>query len=235
MTLTIFDLDHTLINGDSDLVWGEFICEQGLVEPISYQRINTDFYQQYEQGHLDMPDYIEFMFKSLKDYDLTTLTQYRDIYIQRCIKPIIIPRALKLIEMHRQRGDLLLIITATNQFLAQPIASLLGIENIIATKLECIDGYFTGRIVGTASYQEGKVECIKAWLKTNNIEGSIESIFYSDSHNDLPLLSYVDTPVAVDPDPKLREIAINKEWKIISLKNEAIPLANLKSNLLAEM
>jgi HAD superfamily hydrolase (TIGR01490 family) len=217
MALAIFDLDNTLLGGDSDFLWGRYLCENGIVEEADYRRANEHYYQQYLEGSLDIYDFLEFVFKPLASHDMDTLLQWREAYLEQKIKPIMLPAAEQLVEKHRAQGDTLLIITATNSFLTTPIASLLGIEHLIATEPELVDGRFTGRVAGQPSFQHGKVERLHSWLA--NREETLEgSIFYSDSHNDLPLLELVDTPVAVDPDPKLKAEAQQRDWKILSLR-----------------
>ena len=217
MALAIFDLDNTLLGGDSDFLWGRYLCENGIVEEADYRRANEHYYQQYLEGSLDIYDFLEFVFKPLATHDMDTLLQWREAYLEQKIKPIMQPAAKQLVEKHRAQGDTLLIITATNSFLTTPIAGLLGIEHLIATEPEVADGRFTGRVAGKPSFQHGKVERLRGWLSDRD-ETLAGSIFYSDSHNDLPLLELVDTPVAVDPDPKLKAEAQQRGWKILSLR-----------------
>ncbi|WP_297809080.1 HAD family hydrolase [uncultured Methylophaga sp.] len=217
MALAIFDLDNTLLGGDSDFLWGRYLCENGIVEEADYRRANEHYYQQYLEGSLDIYDFLEFVFKPLATHDMDTLLQWREAYLEQKIKPIMLPAAEQLVEKHRAQGDTLLIITATNSFLTTPIANLLGIEHLIATEPEVADGRFTGRVAGKPSFQHGKVERLRGWLSDRD-ETLAGSIFYSDSHNDLPLLELVDTPIAVDPDPKLKAEAQQRGWKILSLR-----------------
>jgi len=217
MALAIFDLDNTLLGGDSDYLWGEFLVEQNIVDAKSYQQTNQDFYDQYLAGTMDIFEFSAFQFKPLADNTLDDLTRWREHYLTEKIKPIILPAALELITKHRQQGDDLLIITATNSFITAPIAKLLKIPHLIATEAEMIDGVYTGMVSGTPSYQGGKVSRLNTWLIEQDVtlEGSY---FYSDSHNDLPLLNLVEHPVAVDADSKLQAIAKQQGWKIISLR-----------------
>lgn len=217
MALTIFDLDNTLLGGDSDFLWGRYLCENGIVDEAAYRRANEHYYQQYLEGSLDIDEFLEFVFKPLASHDMDTLHLWRAAYLEQKIKPIMLPAAVALVEKHRSQGDTLLIITATNSFLTAPIAEMLGIDNLIATEPEMQDGRFTGRVAGKPSFQHGKVERLRSWL--NAEDGALKgSTFYSDSHNDLPLLELVDTPVAVDPDPKLQAVAQQRGWKILSLR-----------------
>jgi len=217
MALAIFDLDNTLLGGDSDYLWGEFLVEQNIVDAKSYQQTNQDFYDQYLAGTMDIFEFSAFQFKPLADNTLDDLTRWREHYLTEKIKPIILPAALELITKHRQQGDDLLIITATNSFITAPIAKLLKIPHLIATEAEMINGVYTGMVAGTPSYQGGKVSRLNTWLIEQDVtlEGSY---FYSDSHNDLPLLNLVEHPVAVDADSKLQAIAKQQGWKIISLR-----------------
>ena len=217
MALAIFDLDNTLLGGDSDYLWGEYLVEKKLVNTVNYQRTNQFFYEQYVAGSMDIFEFSAFQFKPLADNSIITLEQWREDYLIKKIEPIILVQALALIEKHRQQNDTLMIITATNSFITAPIANKLGIPNLIATEPEIVDGHFTGKVSGCPSYQQGKVTRLKAWLKDtqHSLDGSY---FYSDSHNDLPLLELVEYPSAVDPDPQLEAIAQERNWPIISLR-----------------
>lgn len=217
MALAIFDLDNTLLGGDSDFLWGRYLCENGIVDEQAYRRANEHYYQQYLEGCLDIYAFLEFVFKPLASHDMQTLERWREAYLEEKIKPIILPAAEALIAKHRALGDTLLIITATNSFLTGPIAKMLGIDNLIATDPEIHDGRFTGRVAGEPAFQEGKVKRLRDWLHLHD-ETLAGSTFYSDSHNDLPLLELVDKPVAVDPDPKLQAVAQQRDWQILSLR-----------------
>ncbi len=217
MALAIFDLDNTLLGGDSDYLWGEYLVENKLVNTVDYQSTNQHFYEQYVAGSMDIFEFSAFQFKPLADNSIVTLEQWREDYLIKKIEPIILVQAKALIEKHRQQNDTLMIITATNSFITTPIANKLGIPNLIATEPEVIDGHFTGEVSGCPSYQEGKVTRLHDWLKDtqHSLDGSY---FYSDSHNDLPLLELVEYPFAVDPDPELKVIAQERRWPIISLR-----------------
>lgn len=217
MALAIFDLDNTLLGGDSDYLWGRFLAENHIVDPEVYHDANLAFYHDYQAGRLDINAFLEFVFTPLKDNSMVDLLQWREAYLQQKIMPIMLPKARALVEQHRQQGDTLLIITATNSFLTTPIAEKLGIEHLIATNPELIDGRFTGKVAGIPSFQHGKVSRLQDWL-TEHQQTLAGSIFYSDSHNDLPLLEKVETPVAVDPDETLRQVAQQRGWKILSLR-----------------
>ena len=217
MALAIFDLDNTLLGGDSDYLWGRYLAENHIVDPEVYHDTNLAFYHDYQAGQLDINAFLEFVFTPLKQHSIPDLLAWREDYLQQKIAPIMLPKAKALIEQHRQQGDTLLIITATNSFLTEPIAEQLGIEHLIATDPEMVDGRFTGKVAGTPSFQHGKVSRLQSWLNEHR-QTLAGSIFYSDSHNDLPLLEKVDTPVAVDPDDKLRQVAQARGWKILSLR-----------------
>ena len=218
MSLAIFDLDNTLIAGDSDVLWGEFLVQRGLVDAESYRRENQRFYDDYLRGDLDIYACLTFALKPLSEHPLSQLKQLHQQYMQEKIEPILLPSALALIESHRQRGDRLLIITATNRFITAPIAERLGITDLLATDPEQQGDRYTGQVTGIPCYKEGKVQRLQIWLAEQqcDLQGSW---FYSDSHNDIPLLEKVDHPVATDPDDSLRAIAEQRGWNIISLRN----------------
>ncbi len=218
MALAIFDLDETLIPADSDHLWGQYMVDNGLVDPLSHQKQNDAFYQQYKQGKLDVDAYLAFACSALTRFSLDELHRYREDYVQRIIRPLIRPAALDLVAAHRAKGDFLLVITSTIEFITAPIVAAFGIDTLIAPIPEIKDGRYTGAIVGTPSFGPGKVIRLNEWLANGNHDMT-GSYFYSDSRNDLPLLRLVDYPVAVDPDEVLRAEAQDKQWKIISLKD----------------
>ena len=217
MSLTIFDLDNTLLNGDSDYLWGQFLAEQGIVDGTLYEQQNQSFYEQYKQGTLDIHEFLGFALKPLSEHPLEKLYSWREQFMQEKILPIILDKGRELIDRHRQLGNMLMIITATNRFVTQPIAENLGVPFLLATDPEKIDNRYTGRVQGTPCFQEGKVTRLQHWL-TGSAVTLDDSWFYSDSHNDLPLLEIVTHPVAVDPDETLRQHASSKQWDIISLR-----------------
>lgn len=221
MTLAIFDLDNTLLNGDSDYLWGQYLVSQGLVDGESYQKENQRFYEDYQAGELDIYEFQAFSLAPLTSMSAAQRNRLHHAYMLEIIKPLITGASRKLIAKHQQQGHTLIVITATNHFITAPIAKELGITNILATNPEIVDGKFTGKIDGIPCYQQGKVERLHHWLKStgNNLSGSW---FYSDSHNDLPLLEIVSHPVAVDPDDTLSTHAIAKGWPIISLRQASI-------------
>ena len=217
MSLAIFDLDNTLLGGDSDYLWGQFLVEQGLVDGAAYERENQRFYDDYRAGTLDIHAFLAFMLRPLVGQPLTELLDWRARFVEEKIRPILLPRAAALLERHRAAGDTLLIITATNRFVTTPIAELLGVSNLLATEVEFADGGYTGRPLGIPCFQHGKVARLDEWLAETGHD-LINSWFYSDSHNDLPLLDRVTYPVAVDPDEALVRHAEERGWPIISLR-----------------
>ena len=217
MKLAIFDLDNTLIAGDSDCLWGEFLSEQGYIDSKAYQAGHEKFYQEYVNGVMDIHAFLEFQLKVLADNDRLQLEEWRKNYVEEKIKPIILTKAIELIDEHRQKEHELLIITATNRFITEPIANEFEIDNLIACEPELIDGQYTGKVIGTPSYAEGKVIRLNDWLK-NHEQKLEESWFYSDSHNDIPLLQEVDHAVAVDADKTLITEAKEQNWPVISLR-----------------
>lgn len=217
MKLAIFDLDNTLIGGDSDFLWGEFLCEHGYVDAEIHRDEHQRYYDDYKAGTLDIFKFLEFQLRPLAENDLDTLRIWRDQYIQEKIQPILLDKAMTLLADHRQQEHELLIITATNNFLTEPIAGLFGISHLIASNAELKDGQFTGKPVGVPAYAEGKVTRLKSWLQEQGNTPE-ESWFYSDSHNDIPLLECVDHPIAVDPDDLLLAEVEKRGWPIISLR-----------------
>ncbi|RBW48149.1 HAD family hydrolase [Marinobacter sp. F3R11] len=217
MTLAIFDLDNTLLAGDSDHAWGEFLVEEGIVDAETYRKANDRFYQEYLNGEMDILNYLEFALQPLSTHGMDELLEWRNVFMDKKVRPMMQQKADELLKRHRERGHTLMIITATNRFVTEPIAEALGIEHLIATDPEMIDGRYTGAVAGTPSFQEGKVTRLADWLTANG-ESLDGSWFYSDSHNDLPLLEKVSNPIAVDPDPKLEKHARKQGWQVISLR-----------------
>lgn len=218
MTLAIFDLDNTLLADDSDYLWGLFLADQGVVERAYYLRENERFFREYKAGRLDIHEFLRFSLKPLSEHPLQHLYALRERFLSEKIEPRLLPAAGALLQKHRASGDTLMIITATNSFVTSPIAERMGVDYLIATEPEMSDGRYTGKVDGEPAYQEGKVKRLNDWLAAHqeNLDGSS---FYSDSHNDIPLLRLVDHPVAVDPDPLLAEHARSKNWPVISLRS----------------
>lgn len=219
MQLAIFDLDNTLLNGDSDYLWGKFLATRGLVDAEFYEKENQRFYDEYKAGQLDIFEFLAFSLQPLTQYSPEQLAALQGEFMQDWIRPIITPAARHLLARHRENGDVLLIITATNRFITAPIAAELDVPHLLATDPEMRDGLYTGRVSGTPCFREGKVERLRTWL-TQTGYNLADSWFYSDSHNDLPLLEMVTHPVAVDPDETLADHAEAKGWPIISLRGE---------------
>ncbi len=219
MSLTLFDLDNTLIAGDSDHAWGEFLIANKLVDADDFKRANDQFYEDYCEGRLDIRAYLRFALTPLSRFDAATLSTLHAQFMRDFIEPIMLPKAHALIESHRKKGDTLLVITATNRFVTAPIVAAYGIEHLLASDGEIVDGQYTGEPAGVPCFAEGKVVRLQQWLSEHDvpIEGAH---FYSDSHNDVPLLEFVDHPVVVDPDPTLADIAQSKGWPRISLRGE---------------
>ncbi len=218
MTLAIFDLDNTLIGGDSDNLWGQFVCERGLVDAEDFAARNEQFYQDYKNGNLDIHAYLRFALSSIAGRPREELDSWHREFMRTAIEPLLLPQARELLTDHRRRGHQLLIITATNEFITRPIAQLLGVSELIACEGEIVDGRYTGEPRGIPSYHAGKVARLQQWLQQSDAD-LVGAFFYSDSHNDLPLLELVDNPVAVDPDDILRARAEVEGWPIISLRD----------------
>ncbi|MEN8213695.1 MAG: HAD family hydrolase [Pseudomonadota bacterium] len=216
MALAIFDLDNTLLAGDSDYLWGVFLCDQGIVDRGFYEERNRQFFEAYKEGRLDIMEFQRFSLEPLSRHPLEQLQRWHRQFMREVIDPLITADALALVEKHRRKGDLLMIITATNSFVTAPIAERFGITHLIATEPRVEDGRYTGEVAGEPSYRQGKVHRLEEWLKEHQqpLDGSW---FYSDSHNDLPLLDLVDHPVAVNPDQQLEERAQQQGWPIIRL------------------
>lgn len=217
MTLALFDLDNTLLNGDSDYEWGQFLVSKGLVDPVAYETENQRFYGQYRAGTLDILEYSAFSFGPLSERSMAELATLHQQFMDEVIHPILPEKSQQLVAQHRAQGHTLVIITATNSFITRPIAHAFGITHLLATEPKIINGRYTREVEGTPCFQHGKVTRLQQWLE-NRTETLAGSYFYSDSHNDLPLLEMVDNPVAVDPDDTLRAVAEQRGWHIMSLR-----------------
>jgi HAD superfamily hydrolase (TIGR01490 family) len=217
--LTIFDLDHTLIPIDSDYQWGQFLIHLGLVDPKVHQERNDAFYRDYVAGTLDIHAYLDFQLTPLKPYPIAQVREWRTQYTQERVRSQILPAALNLVKHHQDKGDLCMIITGTNDFVTRPIADAFSIEHLLGTQLEVNNDRFTGRLVGTPSFREGKITRLTEFLaeRGKTIENFESVHFYSDSINDLPLLERSTHPVATNPDPKLSQIAQERGWPILRL------------------
>jgi HAD superfamily hydrolase (TIGR01490 family) len=220
MNLALFDLDNTLLLGDSDFQWAQFLIEQRALDRELHEAKNLEFYEQYKAGTLDIHEFLNFQLKPLARHSRYQLNAWHGEFMTQKILPMIAPGAYKLIERHKLDGDLCIIITATNSFVTTPIAQTLGIDNLIATEPEQINGEFTGLVSGIPCFREGKISRLENWLDEHNLTwlSFLQSWFYSDSLNDLPLLGKVTHPVAVDPDATLKSHAEENGWPIISLR-----------------
>lgn len=218
MTLALFDLDNTLIGADSDYLWGEFLVARQLVDVEAYQKTNHAFYQDYTNGVLDAAAYLRFALAPLAEFEPSKLQELHAEFMRECIEPIWLSAAETLVEKHRSEGHQIIVITATNRFIVEPIVQRFGIDELICPEPEIQNGRYTGNFIGSTCFAEGKVEKMAIWLQKNNASLEEGSWFYSDSHNDLPLLGKVTNPVAVDPDSKLSSIAKERNWPIISLR-----------------
>ncbi|HEY6898277.1 MAG TPA: HAD family hydrolase [Rhodocyclaceae bacterium] len=220
MNLALFDLDNTLLSGDSDFEWAQFLISKGVVDKEVQEAKNVEFYEHYKAGTLDIQAFLAFQLAPLARHDRAELDAWHREYMARHIRPLIGPTALQLVRRHLTAGDLTAIVTATNSFVTGPIAREFGVEHLIATIPAWENGRFTGAPRGTPSFKEGKIERVEAWLESLGFWwGSFEtSHFYSDSLNDLPLLGKVSDPVAVDPDDTLRAHAAAQGWPILSLR-----------------
>ncbi|MBL8523819.1 MAG: HAD family hydrolase [Betaproteobacteria bacterium] len=219
MNLALFDLDYTLLNGDSDYAWGQFLVEEGVVDGVEFKRRNDGFWAQYKAGTLDIREYLEFALTPLAGKSPAEMKPLHDRYMARKIEPMIGDAARDLVARHRH--DLCAIVTATNSFVTTPIAERFGIARLIGCDVEVVDGKFTGKPAGLPSFREGKITRVEQWLAGmgKKIADFDRSYFYSDSLNDLPMLKIVSHPVAVNPDATLREHAETCGWPIMQLSN----------------
>lgn len=217
MNLSLFDLDNTLLAGDSDFEWAQFLIEQGVLDREVYEARNQEFYDQYKAGTLDIHEFLDFQLKPLSRHPRKVLDQWHAEYMKKKIHPMMRDAARALVDRHK--ADVRVLITATNSFVTAPIARLFGIEHLIATEPEQREGEFTGGVTGLPCFREGKPKRLLAWLadRGENLSSYEKVWFYSDSHNDLPLLEMVSHPVAVDPDAALRARALEAGWPVMSL------------------
>jgi len=219
MKLALFDLDNTLLDGDSDHAWAQFLIEEGVLHAGEYHAKNEWFYERYKDGTLDIHEFLAFQLAPIARRPRVELDRWHRDFMQRKVRPMILPKAPALIAKHSDAATA--IVTATNRFITAPIAAELGVPKLIATDIEEVDGVFTGKPRGTPTFREGKIERVNEWLaERGHSLADYESWFYSDSLNDLPLLERVTHPVAVDPDPTLRAHAAGRGWPIISLREQ---------------
>lgn len=221
MRLALFDLDNTLLACDSDYEWGQFLVDRGVLRREEYEAQNRVYYEQYVAGTLDIHEYLGFALRPLAEHAPGDLARWHAEFMRTRILPAITPQARALVRKHLDEGDLCAVITATNSFVTAPIAREFGVAHLIATEPESRDGRFTGRVAGIPCFREGKLRRLDEWLSTigRRLAEFSESVCYSDSHNDLPLLERVTRPVAVDPDPQLAAAAGQRGWPVISLQS----------------
>lgn len=217
--VTLFDLDHTLLPIDSDYSWGEFTQQIGWTDPVEFKRRNDEFYAHYVAGTLDVHDYVRFAVEALRLRDRAAYEEAHARFMREWIQPALRPAALDLVRAHQRQGDAVAIVTATNELVTRPIAAAFGVPELISVELERDgSGWITGEIAGVPSMREGKVVRVTQWLAARGLDWlDVESTFYSDSTNDLPLLERVDHPVATNPDPRLRTLALERGWRILDL------------------
>ncbi|HXH04193.1 MAG TPA: HAD family hydrolase [Candidatus Competibacteraceae bacterium] len=220
MALAIFDLDDTLLAGDSNALWSEFLAERGVLDGAANARARARYDQAYASGTLDIHDYTAFMLEPVLDWPAERLLDWQQRFVEERVLPALYPAALELLERHRMAGDTLLIMTATNRVITGPIARILAVEHLLATEPERRGGRYTGRIAGIPCFRQGKVQRLQLWLEASGASLA-GSHFYSDSHNDLPLLELVEHPVAVNPDPRLAAHARHRDWPVLRLEAPA--------------
>lgn len=220
MELILFDLDNTLLAGDSDYEWAQFLIDKGILDRGVYEERNARFYAEYQAGTLNIEEFLGFQLQPLSRYSRRELDAWHREFMENRIRPIIMPAARTLVGESLKTTPYVLIITATNQFVTEPIAAELGVQHLIATLAEHRDGEFTGRCMGIPSFREGKIKRLDEWLAARSLSMASfsKSTFYSDSLNDIPLLKRVTHPVAVDPDPTLQALAEESGWPVISLR-----------------
>jgi len=223
LKLTLFDLDHTLIPIDSDHTWGVFTTDIGWTDPVEFQRKNDEFFAHYKAGTLDIADYVRFATEAIRVKGPQASAVAHERFMREVIAPVLLPQSLALVQQHQDAGDTVMIVTATNEFVARPIARLFGVEEFIGVELERDtseggNGWITGELRGVPSAREGKVVRVAQWLSDHGLDWqTVESRFYSDSINDLALLEKVNFPVATNPDDRLREVATARGWPILDL------------------
>lgn len=221
--VALFDLDHTLLPIDSDHAWGEFTIQKGWVDPVAFKRQNDAFYAQYQDGTLDLRDYVRFATAAICNRGATDSIAAHADFMRAVVQNAIKPQALELVRQHQAAGDAVVIVTATNEFVTRPIAQAFGVTELIAVELERDDrsggtGWFTGAIRGVPSFRDGKVTRVEQWLLARGLGwDTVHTTFYSDSMNDLPLLEKANAPVATNPDARLRALAQERGWRILDL------------------
>ena len=218
MTLAIFDLDNTLLADDSDHLWGEYLCDRGLVDAAQFRAQNDAFYEDYKMARLDIDAYLRFVLGPITGLSQADVDALHTDFFEGYIRGAMLPQATECVKQHQRAGHTCMVITATSEFITAPIVRAFGIEHLIASEAELADGRYTGKPAGTPSFAAGKVTRLESWLSRHPKHQGSHKIFYSDSRNDIPLLEQVDEPVAVDPDETLRQEAQRRGWKIISFR-----------------
>jgi HAD superfamily hydrolase (TIGR01490 family) len=217
LQLVLFDLDNTLLAGDSDYLWGRFLAEKGAVDAFEYESKNREYYQLYLTGKLDIQEFLAFSLAPLTRFPLAQLLTWREEFVDGWIRPIMTKIGQEKIKFYQQQNATVAIITATQNFITAPIADAFGVPHLIATEAELINGFFTGKVLGTPCFREGKIAKLRDWLNGRTWS---HLTFYSDSQNDIPLLSLADVAIAVDPDPTLAAYAQSQGWAIESFQNQ---------------
>lgn len=215
--LAIFDLDNTILNGDSDYSWIKFLIDIGYVDKQEYEKKNQYFYDKYCEGNLDYDEWAEFALSTIKEKKPEDIADLLDKFLSLVIEPMINIYALRLLHNHHHNNDVMLLASATNSVIVNPIAKRLDFKNIVATEVEIIDGVYSGKVKDIPALGEGKLQKVREWMSMNGIHDFKNTTFYSDSINDFPLLLAVKNPVAVNPDNKLREECEKRSWEIIDL------------------
>jgi len=219
LNLALFDLDHTLLPIDSDYAWGVFTTDIGWTDPHVFRQKNDDFFAHYQAGTLDIHDYVRFATEAVRLQGADSAAAAHARFMREVVQPSLMPEALALVRRHQLAGDMVVIVTATNEFVTRPIAQAFGVQELIAVELACgPDGWITGEIRGVPSFRDGKVTRVAEWLAARGLDwNSVDITFYSDSANDLPLLERANHPVATNPDPRLRALAVERGWRILDL------------------
>ena len=218
MNIVLFDLDNTLIKGDSDYEWGNYLVENNYVNSESHRKKNDEFFQQYKNGTICPKEFALFSYEFLAKNDYEVLLEIRKNFFNNKILPLILPKALDLVKKHQKNNDIVAIVTSTNSFISKISADFFNIKHLLASEPEIINKKFTGKMLGDPCYQEGKVLKVKEWIKLNKLYDHKEIWFYTDSFNDIKLMEFSSNPISVDPDSKLHKVSIDKNWPIISLR-----------------
>jgi len=218
MNIVLFDLDNTLIKGDSDHEWGNFLVENNYVDQRIYKEKNNNFFEQYKNGTLCPKEFALFSYEPLTKYSYEKLLNIREKFFEEKIIPLILPKALKLVNYHKNNNDILAIVTATNSFISRVTADFFNIKHLLASEPEFVNNKFTGNMLGEPCFKDGKVTKVQEWMKVNKLSEFKEIYFYTDSHNDIKLMEFCTRPIAVDPDEILKKTSIDNKWEIISLR-----------------